>query len=226
MDGVFVCYCLSDTHGTLPTSIATGLPDLSGVDLILHAGDITQQGSLDHVTQFGDWLKDCCDSVGVGVGESESGWEVVGEHWPAQVRCVVVDGNHEQLHPLRQRAVLAQCTTEERKSLRIDLASRLSATATVLRDSVVDVRCRTNPSSTRALRVCGLAWHGFADTLDESHWMSFLPAAENADVILVHQPPLVVARQQQDQQQPVSTSGYSSGLTKLIEAVRPIAVVC
>ena len=45
--------CISDTHGRTDEK---DFPEIPDGDILLHAGDISQQGNWDHVSQFNDWL--------------------------------------------------------------------------------------------------------------------------------------------------------------------------
>jgi len=45
--------CISDTHGRTDDE---NFPEIPDGDILLHAGDITQEGNLDHVFKFNDWL--------------------------------------------------------------------------------------------------------------------------------------------------------------------------
>ena len=45
--------CISDTHGRTDDK---DFPEIPDGDILLHAGDISQQGNSDHVSQFNDWL--------------------------------------------------------------------------------------------------------------------------------------------------------------------------
>jgi len=45
--------CISDTHGLTDQENFPPVPD---GDILLHAGDISQQGNVDHIAQFNAWL--------------------------------------------------------------------------------------------------------------------------------------------------------------------------
>ena len=45
--------CISDTHGRTDDE---NFPEIPDGDILLHAGDISQEGNLDHVFKFNDWL--------------------------------------------------------------------------------------------------------------------------------------------------------------------------
>jgi len=45
--------CISDTHGRTDDE---NFPEIPDGDILLHAGDISQEGNLDHVSKFNDWL--------------------------------------------------------------------------------------------------------------------------------------------------------------------------
>ena len=45
--------CISDTHGRTDDE---NFPEIPDGDILLHAGDITQEGNLDHLSKFNDWL--------------------------------------------------------------------------------------------------------------------------------------------------------------------------
>ena len=74
--------------------------------------------------------------------------------WIGERRCFVVGGNHETLHPFRQRVLLSSATEKEKKTLRVDLESRLSRQFFVLQDE---------EKSFGSLNLVGLRWHGFPD---------------------------------------------------------------
>lgn len=179
MRGPLRLFCISDTHGVLPT-----VP--SHCDIVLHAGDMTQHGQLEHVTELGAW----CVASGKPV-------------------CVV-NGNHEVLHPFRQRAVLEAALPHERADLRIDLSTRLEGVH-VLRDATVEVA---------GLTICGLAWHGFPTQFEEFEavvpWDAFIDSV--VDVLLVHQPPGFTDAQIE--------RGYSRSLAAVVRRMRPRVVVC
>ncbi len=152
-------------------------PIPAGVDLVLHAGDMVHEGDPSVLADFDAWL--------------------------GGLPCLVVDGNHEQLDPFRQRNVPA--TDAERKAMRLDLRTRLPPSARELRDESVEWCER--------LRVAGLSWHGFPAQFDEWDSKQFADISAKCDVLLVHQPPGHLPSE-------------SASLLRLIEATQPLAVVC
>lgn len=168
-----------DSHNGLPTRIP------GHCDWIVHCGDCTQQGKIAHVEEFRDWMR-----------QNAGGRP-----------CFAVSGNHEVLHPFRQREVLEQVTQEERTSLKIDLKTRLGGCATVLYDEHIVVS---------GLNVIGLQWHGFPSSF--SDYASIWPHSATAcDILIVHQPPGVEAG-----------AGDSVDLLRFLQKqdVKPMAVFC
>jgi hypothetical protein len=104
-------FCISDTHGFLPLSVPESV-------IVLHAGDMCQQGAPEHIDELREFLLANNHSVRV---------------------AFVVDGNHELLHPFRQASVLERVTDVERKSLKLDLTTRLGKSARVLKDEIVEM---------------------------------------------------------------------------------------
>ena len=45
--------CISDTHGRTD---AEKFPQIPDGDILIHAGDISERGNVDHITKFNDWL--------------------------------------------------------------------------------------------------------------------------------------------------------------------------
>lgn len=153
--------CISDTHNTQPS-----LPD---GDVLLHAGDLTQSGTLDELNTQIAWL----------------------DKQPHEYK-VVIAGNHELCLDPRKRRNVA-CGDNDRNERKTDSTMQIDWRSLIyLQDSSVTLEFENGGN--RRLKVYGSPWtpkHGnwafeYPRTAP-SPWKDAIPAG--TDILLTHGPP-------------------------------------
>lgn len=164
--------CLSDTHTHIPADVPAG-------DLLIHAGDLSNAGSVAEIQAQIDWL--------AGLPHSE---------------VVVISGNHDTYLDARTRPSLS----EEQRSGGLDWKRvhylqhrRLSLTIDVDGDAGVDgartpllaaerVQRRLRIYGAPQIPACGpLSVHAFQYPRGQDAWSETVP--EDVDILVTHTPP-------------------------------------
>jgi predicted phosphohydrolase len=162
-DGIKVV-CISDTHNTQP--------DLPSGDILIHAGDLTENGSFDEFQAQLSWLSD----------------------QPFQHK-ILIAGNHDVI--LDEKFLQAH---PERRYEQLKSAADLNwGTVTYLQDSTVTLACdqptedQTAPVKAREIRIFGSPWtprygiSAFQYPREEDIWSDKIP--NNTDIVVTHGPP-------------------------------------
>ncbi|KAK1755816.1 calcineurin-like phosphoesterase [Echria macrotheca] len=156
--------CLSDTHSRIP-------PNLSGVegDLLIHAGDLTDDGSRESIQRQVDWIASLKFGEKVVVAGNHDGW--LDPEWRGRRRGAGVDqqqgqegGKDEEIEWRGVRYLQDEMVTLEFKGGR-----------------------RLNVYGRSGVPRCGDDSHAFQYDRENHPWRGTIP--EETDVLVTHTPP-------------------------------------
>lgn len=196
--------CISDTHTNIPAQLPAG-------DILIHAGDLTNAGSVSEIQAQVDWLA----------------------RQPFQ-EIVVISGNHDTYLDPRTRPSLCEerassvewgrvrYLQHRRLSLTLDLGQRFTATA----EPEVTERSRLLGGSSAAkqrkivlygapqIPACGpMSVHAFQYERGKDAWSETVP--EDTDILITHTPPKF------HRDLPLPTGMGCEFLLKEVERVKP-----
>lgn len=162
--------CISDTHNNIPEDVPPG-------DILIHAGDMTNEGSIEEIQRQVDWLASL-----------------------PHKEVVVISGNHDTYLDPRTRPSLSEdkrTGTIDWKRVHYLQHRRLSLTLTIESSNSETERTRLlSGSRHRRIRIygapqipaCGpMSIHAFQYERGRDAWSETVP--EDTDILITHTPP-------------------------------------